>query len=155
MYQSPVYVPECCLCTTVLSMYKSGVYVPEWCQWTSVVSMYQSAVNVHEWCLCTKVLSMYQNGVMYQSAVYVPEWCLCAYASAQYFCGTSHDSMEGLWMIKFASNKIRFSINFQNSRKNLMKSSTCFCFCFTIYTKKKMFTIEKRSALKHSYQYSF
>ena len=40
-----------------------------------------------------------------------------------------------------------------------MKSSTCFCFCFTIYTKKKMFTIEKEDVYESSekpiYQYSY
>ena len=50
---------------------------------------------------------------------------------AQIVCRTSNGPREGLWMIKFkklASNKIRFSFNFENPRNNLIKSAILFVF---------------------------
>ena len=44
---------------------------------------------------------------------------------------------------KLASNKIRFSLNFENPRNMFIKSLKFFvCFCFTMYTKKKYSILE-------------
>ena len=76
---------------------------------------------------------------------------------AQILFGTSHDPREGLQMIKIkkiAPNKIRFSLNFEKST-NLF--SRTFCFCFTVYTKRKCSRLKQKMGakrpLKPSYKY--
>ena len=49
--------------------------------------------------------------------------------------------MEDQNLKKFASNKIRFPLNFEK-RDLFYKIRELFCFCFTMYTMRKKFTIE-------------
>ena len=49
---------------------------------------------------------------------------------------------------KLASNKIRFSENLKNSWNFFIKSANFFCFCLTIYTKRKCSQLKKKMDAK-------
>ena len=45
-------------------------------------------------------------------------------------------------------NKIQFSLNFRNPRHCFLKSANFFCFCFTMYTKRKSSQLKYKMGMK-------
>ena len=45
-------------------------------------------------------------------------------------------------------NKIQFSLNFRNPRHCFIKSANFFCFCFTMYTKRKSSQLKYKMGVK-------